>query len=404
MSRKVGLRKRFPDDFGDDVVKVLEAMSMTRGAGLRVLGSGGLRSQAFAGDYDAYEIVEGSGSREAFVARLVEEFKSAVRRVMDLPLTYVGDIKAGSVEEWKVLPNSFGLETATKGGSRVVGYDPVKIRSKLEELKELKVIDGKEFKDAMGMVKDLLTVTEALKLKKALRYNIVRWSPAECLRGEKRLVDGRVYTLAEAFQSPTITKMDVVSWVGGSRFTDFSCIYEFRLLEKRRGQRGTLVPLNEGFEDIEKSLKENIVGLRAEGKYFKMAKRMFALARYMGRTELMGKLSPLFNGDLGRLYMVYGDIGTLEYLLENEDGLPYERIEFEIGQFKNRLANVVRDDYLKKEEGIYNIIERLVDLPNRSKSNPAMLKLLGQMGDELLRMLNRGAGEYLRSVGISIGA
>jgi len=54
-----------------------------------------------------------------------------------------------------------------------------------------------------------------------------------------------------------------------------------------------------------------------------------------GKNQLITRIE---KKDLGRIYMVYGDIGTLEYLLENETQLPYERIEFEAGSFSQDQA------------------------------------------------------------------
>ena len=52
-------------------------------------------------------------------------------------------------------------------------------------------------------------IEELGEIKKALRFHIVRWKPAEILKGFK-IVRGRKYTLKEAFKDPSLFKMDIM--------------------------------------------------------------------------------------------------------------------------------------------------------------------------------------------------
>ena len=350
------------------MLNILRKMSFTNLLHLKVMGSGALKSQIYAGDYDGFEVVPIKN-----VSSAVKKFQSMIRDLMDTPLTYIGDIKSGSVEEWKVISDS-------------EPYNATKIKKKVEALYADRIITSEEHTHAMDILKPNVTATELIEIKRDLRFHIVRWTPREVLKGFKILHDGRRFTLEEAFQSPTITKLDVVSWVQGNRFTDFSVIYEFK--------KGGKI-LNKGIEDIEKALKENIIALYHEKDYFKMAKRMFALARFKGQFPMLSILSPLFNGDLGRLYMVYGDIGTLEYLVENQHTLPKEKIQFEIDQFRNRLANVTLPKYLADEEEIVDTIEKLQRPLLYTQNTAQLLRLLRQLRDRLKRFLSHYSYIYL---------
>jgi len=359
--------RRLPTDYGSDVVSVLRKMSFTNLLHFKLMGSASLKEQHFAGDYDAYERVPIKSIRTA-----VKQFQHIVRSLMETPLTYIGDIKSGEVSEWKV----FGDEET---------YNAVRIGKKVDALRQKRIITEQEHRDALAMLVPKPTAYQELEIRRDLRFHIVRWTAKEVLKGSKVLHDRRIYTLADAFKSPTITKLDVISWVAGNRFTDFSCIYEFVLNGK---------VLNRGIKDVEQALKENILQLYHDKNYFKMAKRMFALAKFKGSYPLLTALTPLFNGDLGRLYMVYGDLGTLEYMMENYHHLPQEKIKFEIDQFKNRLGSIA----LPKSDEVSDIIDKLLHLHHYTENSAQMLRLIRQLKERIEKVLSEQSYEYLNGI------
>lgn len=369
-------RRKLPQNFSNDIVDILRKMSFTNLLHFQILGSSSLKSQIYAGDFDAFERVPIKS-----VATAVKKFQQIVRSLMNTPLTYIGDIKCGLIKEWTI-------ELGDIDRGKIVGYNPTAIRQRLEALYKNKVVSEEEYKNAMKSVKDRITPLELLTLKRELRFGLVRWTAKEILQGKKRLHDGRIYTLAEAIQAPTITKLDVISWVQGNRFTDFSVIYEFH-------SKGKV--LNISLNDVEKAMRQNMFVLYKEGDYYKMAKRMFALAKLHNNKRILNALSPLFNGDLGRLYVVYGDLGTLEYLVENFNSLPKDKIHFEIDQFKNRLANVLLPSYLAKEPVVLEILEKMLNFHLYTENNAQLLHLIRELKDRLKALLASHSKKYLTS-------
>ena len=371
-AREILVKKKYPDGYPDDVVDTLNHMSFTKGKDIKLMGSMPLRSQTYAGDYDAMEIVEVGGDRKHAVKEIVKRFQDAVRAVLSRPRTFIADIKCGSIDEWDIITEP---------------YDAKKSAENLQKLYKDKVVTTEQYLKERRLLRPAseLTRLEMLYVRHEIRHNIIRWNAREILNGSKTLVDGRHYTLEEAVQSRTMTKMDVVSWVQNNRFTDFSCIYIFK-------NNGNIV--NVGLEqNVVQAMRDNMYTLKSTGNYFKMAKRMFAIAKYQNKAKTIERLSPLFTGDLGRLYHVYGDIGTLESLFEMKEGVPYSEIKLEVDQFKGRLSNVVLNGYLKTEDKILEDIEK-------ADSHRSMQTALAKLKDRLYVILQNNSKRYLMKKGI----
>jgi hypothetical protein len=366
------LKRVYPQGYPSDAVEVLKTMSFTDGRKVNIVGSMSLRSQVYAGDYDANERVIVNEPRVDALKLLVGKFKSIIKNLKRMRLTYVSDIKSGSVEEWRIINRPYNFHES---------------RKQLERLHDSKIIDHKTYLDGKKKIKRNPTDLELLLLEQDFRPNIIRWSVSEVMLGYKKLVDGRRFTLEEAFMTPTITKLDVVSWVQNNRFTDFSMIYEF----VNNG-----IVLNPSIRDFEESVLENIYVLHSQKQYYKMAKRIFALAKFNRNTETLKILSPLFNGDLGRLYIVYGDIGTIETMFETERFLPYSKMEFEFDQFKGRLSNISLQRYIDQEDEIFNDIDELVKMNKIALNRQKILSILNSIKKRLLELLSHYSKEYLQ--------
>jgi hypothetical protein len=102
----------FPRNYNSEASRVLEAMSLSKGKNLRVIGSAALRPILFAGDLDANEIISGSP------ASVAKGLQAAARRLKDMPGVVVGDIKCGGTldrpKRWTLfeLLEGEGLEEA----------------------------------------------------------------------------------------------------------------------------------------------------------------------------------------------------------------------------------------------------------------------------------------------------
>ena len=112
-----------PDNYSADVLGVLDALSM--GGKITIVGSSSIRSQLYAGDYDAAEDV-----KDVDVA---QKLKEVVKKLRTLPETFINDIKIGEVPEWNVFS-----PTARYEKGNVIDFNKMQSKAKVAELREKK--------------------------------------------------------------------------------------------------------------------------------------------------------------------------------------------------------------------------------------------------------------------------
>ena len=358
--------KEYPTNYPRDAIEILDAMSFSDGKDVKVLGSMSIRSQQYAGDYDAYEIVKRDGELKGVLNTLASDFKGILKRLKGMANVFIGDIKAGSVEEYRVFSRDAGVV-----GGKVVGYNAVASRKKVDELLAAKVITEGEAKKALELLKPSLSPTDLLTTMKELRFHIVRWTVPECLAGSKTLRGGRVFTLQEAFSSPAITKVDVIGLVQNNKYTDFSMIYEFH-------NKGKV--LNPDFRPIEQTLQEDILIYKNDGNDFKVLKRKYSLAKFKNQKDKIKKLTVILNSDLGRLYSLASDVATLIQLLDEEKAVPLDKLRYELDQFKARMANIYSlPDFLKAEHGLIGDLNAAMKMTNKSQLKNRLIQIEATM-------------------------
>jgi hypothetical protein len=366
--------KSYPANYPADALAIIDAMSFSGGRNVKILGSMAMRSQQYAGDYDLFEEVKTKGSEEEALRSLASKFKDIVKTLLRTKNIYVGDIKAGAIPEWEILNTNAGIVNG-----KIENYNAVESKHRIDELEKAKIISGGEAKFAHSLIKESMTPEDLIEAKKELKFHIVRWSPNEVLHGSKILRDKKRYTLEEAFSSSSLSKLDVIGFIQNNRFTDFSIIYEFY----NNGKVLNEFPLN-----VSQSLKEDIIYYKAHGNHFKVLKRMLALAKLNKDSATVNKLIPVLNSDLGRLYLITSDVGTLIELLENERKVPMPLVRFELDQMKARMGNIYNlPDFLSEEHDLIGDINAILKMTNKSQ----LLSRLHQIKTKMEGILNTNA-------------
>jgi hypothetical protein len=376
-------QKEIPSDYPNEITNIFNKLSLKKNfEGFIVVGSSGIRSQLYSSDIDCMNLVDLKNINE--IDKYVKRFQEIVKDVAETKGLFVGDIKCGEISEWEIIPKEYKID-----GDDIQGYSSVRSRLKLNELYNDKIINKDDYDTYSKLLIPNPTSKEFLFMKKEIKAHIVRWSISDVKQGFKILADGRKYTLREGFTQPkSLTKLDVVAFIQNDRYTDISTIYQFRF-------KGKI--LNNGTGDVEKTVKESLLYHIGKKEYYKVIKRMFALARAREDKSDLKKINPIITGDLGRLYQVVSDIDTLLYLLENQRNLSVDKIKFEIDNFKYRLGNIYTlDKFLRQNKEINKEIEKLVALPNNKTSRKELLENLEELQENFLNILNDYAFQQLK--------
>jgi hypothetical protein len=251
--------------------------------------------------------------------------------------------------------------------------------------------------DAVGrfqkMIGNLLTMKELfigdIKAGGISEEEPVRWTPKQVLKGSVDM-NGKPYTLEDAFTSHYITKVDVIALNEEGRFADFSCIYTFT----KDGKTLNSVPMN-----LKEGLRKDILEYSKEGNWFKVIKRIFSFEKAGKSMKLIRDMIPILNGDLGRIYSLQSDVATILYLLENEEVIPFEKIKHEIDGFRSRLGNIYQEkSLLRKEDTLLDKILRIPSLPNNEIGRDRLASILLSLFDTLEGILNTKGKDALSSI------
>lgn len=329
---------RTKDYFSHAIEAVIEKLSFNS-KNTELLGSMAIRSQIYASDYDLYEVVN-----RRTIGALAKGLQSIVKDLMKPTNYFIGDIKCGEVEEWKLLDDFTPLKD----------YNPTKLEERLREMLKNKIITKEEYNEVKPLMKPKTDI-QYLQLKKVARFNVLRWTPREIIKGELEF-RGRTITLEDAIKSAGLKKLDLIVDMN-TNFTEFSIIYDMRIKGKRLEGHAINTP---------QALQDEIMYLGASGKYMKMLKRMFSLANYnlkyvpKDRTEsikVLETLYPLLTGDLGIMSQVSADIETLDYLVENHTSYSPDALKSEVDNFIKRLSHIYNSNEFLKKEG--NIIKQI---------------------------------------------
>ena len=103
-------------------------------------------------------------------------------------------------------------------------YNHKHTQSQLQGLHAKGIITDEELKEASSLLQPHPSFAERVKIKKLLRFGVLRWTPKDILRGYLTLRDGSRFPLQQVFEDGSVTKLDVVAWIK-DKFIEFSMLY-----------------------------------------------------------------------------------------------------------------------------------------------------------------------------------
>jgi|688.fasta_scaffold146461_3 hypothetical protein len=327
-------KKPYPYGFTQDTIDIIDMITISKGnpKSFVIQGSAGLTSQLYFADYDLLEtitedIFKNIESYDDYIDKCVKRLQNIIKTLLAKRLVYIGDIKAGEIPKWNV-----------------------STLSELTNLHSNNIITDVELENASNELKCKVCF-------RSRRFGVIRWTPADILKGFIILRDGSKFTLKDAIKSKSgLTKLDVIAYVD-NKFTEFSIIYRFTYKDN----------------DISDSFKQMLLSFHTtteisylEQKYFKVIKRLFSIAKQNHNTTTLTLLTSILNSELGRIYTVISDINTIIYILENVKYIPSKRIDYEIQEFKPRLSNIYTlEQWVKLELPILKHINSIQYIKSR---------------------------------------
>jgi galactitol-specific phosphotransferase system IIB component len=380
----MALLKKFPSNFSKDIIDVFTLMTVPATFELELLGSSSLKI-SFASDFDTYtkvNVTEQSVSDFQQMIRncLVYKQPELKRQKRTDKAVYVAGIKIGECLEFKVVADDC---TKQNWNSKLP-----EMLKKVKSFLDKKIIDKSEYQDALKILKQNLTWADIIIAKAELNFQVIRWRPKDVIAGFV-IYRTKKFLLKDCLFQKARVKVDLISWVGGIRYSEFSMIYKYYIDGK--------IIIDENTE-LERILKEQILTNAYSGNFMKCAKRILSLERFkkIPNKILIEKLMILFNSDLGRLSQIISDIENIIYIIENfseipGSPLPIARLKFETDQFKTRLSQITTTDYLKDEN---DIIEMLTEL----QTKPTDIQLLEALADELYDVVQRNTFAFLKKI------
>ena len=327
-------KKPYPYGFTQDTIDIIDMITISKGnpKSFVIQGSAGLTSQLYFADYDLLEtitedIFKNIESYDDYIDKCVKRLQNIIKTLLAKRLVYIGDIKAGEIPKWNV-----------------------STLSELTNLHSNNIITDVELENASNELKCKVCF-------RSRRFGVIRWTPADILKGFIILRDGSKFTLKDAIKSKSgLTKLDVIAYVD-NKFTEFSIIYRFTYKDN---------DISDSFKHMLLSFHTTTEISYLEQKYFKVIKRLFSIAKQNHNTTTLTLLTSILNSELGRIYTVISDINTIIYILENVKYIPSKRIDYEIQEFKPRLSNIYTlEQWVKLELPILKHINSIQYIKSR---------------------------------------
>ncbi len=379
-----------PDSVPFEIAKGINIITKQNADKIIPVGSWIYKSQLYPGDVDLIEIETDSGSRKKVVDNAVKTIQNIVKHILDTRRYYLTDVKSGIDEAFQIF---IGKEIFDNDGNwSVIHYSRKRISIDLYRLYKNGIIPEDEYRSLRRLVVPNNEVTRESyeKLSEALRERwVLRWSWKEIKKGYKTFYNNRKIKLSDTVQQKGImTKIDIVTLVNGV-FVEFSNVMSFR----RKLPDGRIENLNYYLDpnELDRDLRYEVQKYAFKTpKPFKLAKRMWNLARVRKDFKVLEALTPLLQSELGRLNQINSEVDTVMLLIEKIENPPMTSIIKEINRWAYRLQNISDFDtkhivkmineatYLTKSR-IHNELDKIHSKLNKIMYDNTMIEL-NQLG------------------------
>lgn len=359
-----------PDDsYSLDQLKNIKLLSVSKQLPASPFGSATYRVQKYPGDLDLHEIFIDCCSMKEVINKFEKVLVTTVRNIQKQPIHYVLEIKAG-------LDNRYDVNIGTlKNG--IFNIKRKNIEDKTIELAKQNLFNSKE----VNIISDILQKQNVNENDYDVLYyifrerKVLRWTYSEIIKKYKMLPGNKKITLNKALYSKAHVKIDAVALIN-NKFVEITNF--FILVYQDRNKKLHMINLDYNFLDrvqskqnYNKQIKIEIEKLYYSNMFynpFKMAKRIWALARANNERNTVLTLLPVVTGNISALYQIKSEIDAILRIMTEVKSYAYQTIRKQIDQFKGRLANIVEIDEFTLGT-LFNLIDNFL----KTKSDKVML-------------------------------
>jgi len=308
------------------------------------------RSQYYPSDIDYHEVFETSPSKvESIYNITIRALKKFTRDVQKKRSIYFSEIKTG-------LDFRFDLDVLSDNFlDDVTDLYKKKLFTK-DEYEYINILHDAYKKDVSCCALDELK--EIIRLKR-----ILRWKAKDILRGYVIVVGNKKITLDEAVRHNAQIKIDIWAPING-RYIEITNFFFLVVYDKETKK---IIILNHTIGNYVKMILEQVIKYSSKLFFnpFKMAKRMWGIARETKNDELLKTLMPLFQGPIAKINQIIAEIEVLVGMCENLKSLPLQTMIAQIDEFKQRLSNIYNIEY--DENQIYMLIDEILKKKKNKK-------------------------------------
>jgi hypothetical protein len=359
----------------EQVKDSLELISNDTNKG-QIFGSYVYRSQYYPSDIDYYEILDTTPSKEKDIYKTtVKTLQDIVKDIHKRQNIYFGEVKAGFDNRYNIDPldtHNFMNKIHNLMMNGLFKQDEYNYINQLYESYRL-----------YGDMDAFDEVTEIMRLKKTLR-----WDEKEILKGYKILAGSKKISLENAMRGLTPIKIDIWAPING-RYIEITNFFFLVVYDK---DTKNIKLLNSETVDYVKGILKQVEKYSSKLFFnpFKMAKRMWGIARELKYDTLLNLLTPLFQGSIAKINQIVAEIETIILMYENIKNTPDTVLDKQIDEFKARLSYIYDIDL--EDDLIYTMIDDILRIDNK----PNRIQILTDLKKYLKDIVNKYSVEYLK--------
>jgi len=343
------IKQKNTDAITQQVKKTIALISKDPSKG-DIFGSYVYRSQYYPSDIDYHEVFETTPDKVENIYNItikaLKKFTSNVEKTKGI---YFSEIKAG-------LDFRFDLDVLSNGFLDDVTNLYNKKLFTTDEYEYINILYDAYKKDVSCCALDELK--EIIRLK-----SLLRWKAKDILRGYIIVVGNKKISLDEAIRHHAQIKIDIWAPING-RYIEITNFFFLVVYDK---ETKNIIILNHTIGNYVQMILEQVIKYSSKLFFnpFKMAKRMWGIARETKNDELLKTLMPLFQGPIAKINQIIAEIEVLVGMCENLKSLPIQTMIAQIDEFKQRLSNIYNIEY--DEDQIYILIDEILKKKNNKK-------------------------------------